>query len=88
MEPDDGSHPDYTLKDLFLIWGQVFNSTQILSFKTDATHSITLTVNGNPVPGAPENYQFPRNAATGSESCTLAPCQPADIVIAYGPQAS
>ena len=88
VEPDDGSHPDYSLKDFFLIWGQVLNSTQILGFKTDSTHSITLTVNGSPVPGAPESYQFPRNSATPNETCSTAPCQQTDIVITYSPSTS
>jgi hypothetical protein len=38
----------YTLGDFFLVWGQPFDSTRILQYTTDATHTISMTVNGKP----------------------------------------
>jgi hypothetical protein len=38
----------YTLGDFFTIWGQTVNSQQILSYHADATHVLTMTVNGQP----------------------------------------
>jgi len=38
----------YTLGDFFEVWGQPFNSGQILSCKADPTQRITMTVNGVP----------------------------------------
>ena len=96
VEPDDGSHPDYSLKDFFLIWGQinpsaqVFNSTYILGFKTDSTHSITMTVNAVPNTNL-ENYVLPRNACSPSELPQGQSCPSNtqfDIVITYGPPTS
>lgn len=37
---------DFTLGDFFRIWGQTFSENQILGYQADATHGITLTVNG------------------------------------------
>lgn len=39
---------DFTLGDFFAVWGKTFNSNQILNYKTDPLHTITLTVNGAP----------------------------------------
>ncbi len=47
---------DYTLGDFFLIWGNwandpkmtIFSSTQLFTNHVDATHHLTVTVNGQP----------------------------------------
>ncbi len=83
---------DYTLGDWFLLWGNyansaqtaIFNSTQIFNFKTDATHNLTMTVNGQNST-AFQNYVLLRNAQTGNNPCTPAPCVADSIVITYGP---
>ena len=84
---------NYTVGDWFLLWGHfdndktraIFNSTQIFNNRVDATHHITMTVNGV---GDTVDYQslvFPRNAGTSS-TCAVAggACQPFDVVITYG----
>jgi hypothetical protein len=38
----------YTLHDFFLVWGQPFDSTRILQYTTDATNTLSMTVNGTP----------------------------------------
>jgi len=90
---------DYTLSDWFLLWGHylnnanyaIFNSNQIFTNKVDATHHITMTING--VNDASfQNHVFPRNAAptggTGGSGLCLAPagqpCVMDNIVITYG----
>lgn len=40
---------DFTLGDFFAVWGKTFSQDQILDAKTDATHTITETVNGTEV---------------------------------------
>jgi hypothetical protein len=40
---------DFVLGDFFAVWKKDFNRNQILDFKTDSTHAITVTVNGVPV---------------------------------------
>ncbi len=78
---------DYTLGDFFLIWGNtandanlaIFNSTQIFTNKVDATHTLTVTVNGNPDTRF-QSILFPRNADDASNRFS--------IVIAYGPATS
>lgn len=40
---------DFTLGDFFAVWNKEFNKNQILDYKTDDTHTITLTVNSQPV---------------------------------------
>ena len=83
---------DYTLGDWFLLWGNyansaqtaIFNSTQIFNFKTDGTHHLTMTVNGQNST-AFQNYVLLRNAQTGNAPCTPAPCVPDSILITYGP---
>ncbi len=37
---------ELTLGEFFLVWGQPFSSTQILSYAADAAHAVTLTVDG------------------------------------------
>ena len=83
---------NYTLGDWFLLWGHyansqtqaIFNRTQIFNNKVDATHSLTMTVNGV---GDTTNYQFlqfPRNAGTTADCAASGGCQPFNIVITYG----
>ena len=86
---------DYTLGDWFLLWGHwannpttaILNSTQIFGFKTDATHHLTMTVNGqNYTQTTPQDYVLLRNAVTGADQCSSAPsCVPDTIVLSYGP---
>jgi hypothetical protein len=90
---------DYTLGDWFLLWGHyrndanyaIFNSNQIFTNKVDATHHITMTVNG--VNDASfQNHVFPRNASPtggtgGSGLCSVPAgqsCVMDNIVITYG----
>ncbi len=40
---------DFTLGDFFAVWGKTFNQNQILNSVVDASHTITVTVNGSPV---------------------------------------
>ncbi len=40
---------DFTLGDFFAVWGKTFNQNQILDSGVDASHTITVTVNGSPV---------------------------------------
>ena len=78
---------DYTLGDFFLIWGNwandanlaIFNSTQIFTNRVDATHALTVTVNGNPDTRF-QNIVFPRNADDTNN--------PFRVVITYGPATS
>jgi hypothetical protein len=37
---------DFTLSDFFAVWDKVFTKDQILDMKTDAMHTIVMTVNG------------------------------------------
>src|SRR2546427_12902051 len=85
---------DYTLGDWFLLWGHfensatraILNSTQIFGFKTDATHHLTMTVNGqNYTQTPPQDYVFLRNAQTGAHTCSTPPsCVPDTVVLTYG----
>ncbi len=91
---------DYTLGDWFLLWGHylnnanyaTFSSSQIFSNKIDATHHITMTVNGVNDTSF-QNHTFPRNASptggTGGSGglCSAPagqPCVMDNIVITYG----
>jgi hypothetical protein len=86
---------DYSLGDWFLLWGHfensatraILNSTQIFGFRTDATHHLTMTVNGQNYTQKPQDYVFLRNAQTGTNTCSPTPpsCVPDSIVLAYGP---
>lgn len=40
---------DFTLSDFFAVWNKTFSKDQILDSKVDATHEITVTVNGTKV---------------------------------------
>ncbi len=86
---------DYTLGDWFLLWGHfensparaILNSSQIFGFKTDATHHLTMTVNGqNYTQTPPQDYVFLRNAQTGANNCSPTPpsCVPDSVVLTYG----
>jgi hypothetical protein len=80
----------YTLGDFFLTWGNwennaqiaVFNPTQLFGAHAVNGHTLTMTVNGNP-DSSFQNYQIPENAETGSDSCSLVPCQTINIAITY-----
>ena len=84
---------NYTVGDWFLLWGHfandktqaIFNSTQIFNNRVDATHHITMTVNGVGDTVDYQNLVFPRNAGT-STTCAVpgGACQPFDVVITYG----
>ena len=84
---------NYTVGDWFLLWGHfandktqaIFNSTQIFNNKVDATHHITMTVNGVGDTVDYQNLVFPRNAGTSS-TCAISGggCVPYNVVIAYG----
>jgi hypothetical protein len=43
---------EYTLRDFFVVWGQVFTKDQIFTLHADFNHAITMTVNGVP------NFEF------------------------------
>lgn len=84
---------NYTLGDWFLLWGHwakdttttIFNSTQIFNNRVDATHHLSMTVNGVNDTSEYQNLQFPRNAGT-SATCAVTggACQPFNVVITYG----
>jgi hypothetical protein len=38
----------FTLADFFAVWGRAFNGRQVLRYHADATHRITMTVDGRP----------------------------------------
>ena len=40
---------DFTIGDFFAVWGKEFNRNQILDYKIDNAHAITVTINGNEV---------------------------------------
>lgn len=40
---------DFVLADFFAVWSKPFSQDQILDMKTDATHTIRVTVNGQEV---------------------------------------
>lgn len=48
---------DFTLGDFFAVWDKTFSKEQILDYKADATHAITLSVNGKE-DDSYENYIF------------------------------
>src|SRR2546430_252547 len=83
---------NYTLGDWFLLWGHavnsqsqaIFNRTQIFNNKVDATHHITMTVNGANDTTDYQNLQFPRNAGTTAD-CAVpgGGCQPFNVIITY-----
>lgn len=39
---------DFTLGDFFAIWAQPFSKDQILNYKSDSSHGIVMTVDGQP----------------------------------------
>ncbi len=93
LHVESDENRDYTLNDWFLLWGNfennptiaILNSTQIWQYKVDATHPLTMTVNGqNYTSTAPQNYVFPKNAGTASAPCSVGNCQPDNIVLTYG----
>ena len=50
---------DYRLEDFFDVWGQPFGNSQVLNYRTDAGHTIAMTVNGQAV--AMADYVFHDN---------------------------
>ncbi len=40
---------DFTLGDFFAVWGKDFSAASVMGNAADATHAITVTVNGEPV---------------------------------------
>lgn len=40
---------DFTLADFFAVWQKDFSSTTLMDNEADATHAITVTLNGEPV---------------------------------------
>ncbi len=90
METDQNQN--YTIGDWFLLWGHwadsqtqtIFNRTQIFNNKVDATHSLTMTVNGVGDTTDYQNLQLPRNAGTTADCAVSGGCQPFNIVITYG----
>jgi hypothetical protein len=49
---------DFTLGQFFAVWGQPLSSTQLLDQTADATHEITVTINGEPYEGNPADIVF------------------------------
>ena len=93
LHVESDENRDYTLNDWFLLWGHFennptiafLNSTQIWQYKVDATHRLTMTVNGqNYTATAPQNYVFPKNSGTASAPCSVGNCQPNSVVLTYG----
>ncbi len=90
VETDDGR--DYTLHDFFLIWGNWANdptkaifiaNQQLFTNHVDSTHTLTMAINGGTAVPADPNLQLPRNAASGSDTCSPGPCQPFNVVLTY-----
>src|SRR5712692_2896908 len=93
LHVESDTNRDFTLNDWFLLWGNfennptiaILNSTQIWQYKVDATHHLTMTVNGqNYTSTAPQDYVFPKNAGTASAPCSVGNCLPDNIVLTYG----
>ncbi len=40
---------EFTLGDFFFVWDKPFSKDEILGYKADATHAVSMTVNGTPV---------------------------------------
>ena len=78
VEPDQNR--TFTLGDFFLVWGQPFNSTQLL--KEKYTTGLLMTVNGGPPDSSLWNYVIPKNAQyTAQNACSQSSCQEVDIKI-------
>jgi len=78
VEPDQNR--TFTLGDFFLVWGQPFNSTQLL--KEKYTTGLSMTVNGGPPDSSLWNYVIPKNAQyTAQNACSQSSCQEVDIKI-------
>jgi hypothetical protein len=56
---------EYTLRDFFVVWGQVFTKDQILTLHADSNHAITMTVNGVP------NFEFDNHVLAPGEQITI-----------------
>jgi hypothetical protein len=55
----------YTLRDFFVVWGQVFTKDQIFTLHADSNHVITMTVNGTP------NYEFENYILAPGDQITI-----------------
>jgi hypothetical protein len=55
----------YTLRDFFVVWGQVFTRDQIFTLHADSNHVITMTVNGTP------NYEFENYILAPGDQITI-----------------
>ena len=85
---------DFTLGDFFAVWDKPFSKDQIFDFRADATHSITVTVNGTEVDTYENTILYDRdqvvinyeeNAAAGDSatltgSVTLGPTCPVERI--------
>ncbi len=70
IEPDQNR--TFTLGDFFMIWGQPFNSTQLMFQKYTSPSQLNMTVTG--VRNAELwNFPIPRNAEAGGNPCSLVP---------------
>ena len=56
---------EYTLRDFFVVWGQVFTKNQIFNIHTDLNHEITMTVNGVPT------YEFENHVLAPGDQITI-----------------
>jgi hypothetical protein len=80
---DSDVNRTYTLGDFFLVWGNTFgpqfgtfNRNQVLTYRTDSTHAITMIVNNQTDTTDFENLVFPTNANSTSH--------PFQVIINYG----
>jgi hypothetical protein len=62
----------FYLKDFFAAWGRTFTRRNLLGYRADAAHEITMTVNGQP----------------GTEFGDLVLRDHDEIVLRYGPQST
>ena len=92
LHVETDQNQNYTLGDWFLLWGHfansqsqtIYNRTQIFNNRVDATHHLTMTVNGVNDTTDYQNLQLPRNAGTSTTCAVAGGCQPFNVVITYG----
>lgn len=51
----------FVLGDFFMVWGQPFDNTQMMTYKVDSAHNLVMTVNGVPN-NQFQNYVLQNNA--------------------------
>jgi hypothetical protein len=56
---------EYSLRDFFAVWGQVFTKDQIFTLHANSNHVITMTVNGVP------NYEFENHILAPGDQITI-----------------